>query len=145
MLNDLLRDVPSEPTKPTGLGGLVRGSAGQRMTLVEAMNALERGEVPRPPDGALGELMNPLADLPARPAPPPKRYVEQDIVDAARAQHAQDVAAMREVIRAKQRAVETSAMLTKDPATAMQDSARRHQVTRRLDAAARELENDYGR
>jgi len=80
----------------TGLAALIWGGAdGPRMSLPEAMIALERGEIARPPDsGALGTLTWPDEGLPPRPAPAPKRLAYQDELDAQKAQDDLDRAEM---------------------------------------------------
>src|SRR5262249_27343715 len=118
MLSDLLRNVSDEPSGPTGLGGLVRGAERPAMSLPEAMNALERGEIPRPPDG-FAELAD-QSELPPKPTPAPPRYPEQDFIDEARQQAKTDREEMRVCVARKR---------------AEADAAR----ARRLDEAERQL------
>jgi hypothetical protein len=104
---------------------------------VEAMNALERGEVELPPDGALGELMD-ATELPLRPAPKPQRLAEQDIIDEQRKQDAIDRDEMRVVLAAKRQSVAASAVYSNDTAANARDAARRHKL-QALDQAERQL------
>jgi hypothetical protein len=109
------------------------------MSLVEAMNALERGEIERPPEGALGALMDPFAELPVRPAPPPARHAETDIVAEWQAEKRAIAAEMLACIQRKRAAVNASAVYSRDALANTQDAARRHQITKRLDEAEQQL------
>jgi len=77
-----------------GLADLIHGRSGPRMSLVEAMRALEAGTIPRPPDSHLSTLAAPDEGLPLRPAPVPKPSPYQDEIDAQRAQDEMDRAEM---------------------------------------------------
>jgi hypothetical protein len=71
------------------------------MNLVQAMNALERGEIARPADGDLNGMMAD-AELPLKPAPPPAPdWRNEDWVVEARQRAAVNHVEMRHRIAAK--------------------------------------------
>lgn len=79
MLSSLISGHASpsiEPAASDGLAGLVQGAAARPMSLPAAMNALRNGQLERPVDGAIGEVLAP--DMPAQPAPRPQPYREAD-------------------------------------------------------------------
>jgi hypothetical protein len=126
-LNELIPGYsPSpEPISSSGLGGLMHGrGASQSMSLPRAMNALSRGDIPRPTDeGSLTDLQAP--NMPTQPAPQPRRPVYQDELDAAAIDRRVDQLEMHRRIEGKVRA-------------AVADQ--KWDVARRLAAAQTELE-----
>ena len=102
MLLDLLRGpaAPSEPDQPSGLAGLLPSASGPRMSLPQAMRALERGEIERPSDSYLGGIAE-SDELPLKrpPSAAPKPLPYQAELDAQRLQDATDRAEMIERAR----------------------------------------------
>ena len=123
----------SPSVEPAGsLANVVRAPAGKQLTLVGALNALRRGELARPADNALGELLDDFAV-----AAPPARRPAPDISRELEEQRRQD-----ETDR-----IEMLAHVHRKRAEAMnQDAERRHQIARRLDQAEAQLmETNNGR
>jgi hypothetical protein len=80
MLTDLMSGHSSPSTEPisaSGLGGLLHGQEATRsISLPQALNAVRRGELDRPSDSTMAELMPPT--MPTRPAPSPPPCSYQD-------------------------------------------------------------------
>ncbi len=140
MLNDLVRGAgpsSSEATESAGLSGLVAGAAVPRMTLVGALNAMKRGQIEQPLDGAIGELIAP--DMPPQPAPSPQPLSYQAELDEARIDARVDRDEMRDRIRRKRDQLQATVSYSNDVRANQQEARRRHEITARLDAAEREL------
>jgi hypothetical protein len=107
MLLNLLRGTAAnEPEQPSGLARLLPNTSGPRMSLVQAMHALQRGEIERPMDSHLGGITE-SDELPLKRPPPtaPKPSPYQAELDAQRQQDKQDELDMveRARIRMKER------------------------------------------
>jgi hypothetical protein len=103
MLRSLFGGAPASQTGASlaDLLGGERAHDGERMTLPQAMLAIERGEIPRPADSALGVFGAPDERLPLRPQPAPKRLAYQDELDAQ--QREDEQAAEDMLVRARAR------------------------------------------
>jgi hypothetical protein len=101
MLLELLRGTAAnEPEQPSGLARLLPSANGPRMSLVQAMHALQRGEIPRPSDSYLGGIAE-SDELPLKrpPSAAPKPLPYQAELDAQRLQDKADEAEMIERAR----------------------------------------------
>jgi hypothetical protein len=99
MLLELLRGTAAnEPEQRSGLARLLPNANGPRMSLVQAMHALQRGEVERPMDSHLGGLAE-SDELPLKRPPAPRPLPYQTELDEQRLQDATDRAEMIERAR----------------------------------------------
>jgi len=125
MLANLISGAPS--VEPVGsLSSVVQPPAGKKLSLVGALNALRRGEIPRPADNALSAALDDFAVV----APSVRRPAPADISRELEEQRRQD-----ETDR-----IEMLAHVHRKRAEAINhDAERRHRVTQRLDQVEAQL------
>ena len=130
MLADL---VSGASPRPAGsLANVVRAPAGKQLSLVGALNALRRGEIPRPADNALGEVLDDFA-VTAPPARRPATDISREIEEQRRQDETDRIEMLAHVHRKRAEAM-------------TYDAERRHRVTQRLNEAERQLvETSNGR
>jgi len=127
MLANLISGAPS--VEPVGsLANVVRPPAGKQLTLVGALNALRRGEIPRPADSALGGVLDDFAVT----APPARRPAPAtDISRELEEQRRQDQLDRQEML------ARVHAKRAELPA--MGEAERRNKISKRLDEAEAQL------